>query len=130
MLHQRFLELIEAIHRERVMLCETKGHDYATEDTLSNFKRMHTYCAQMNISPARSPADCALFLALLKFDRWCNLRAKGASPKNESVQDTIKDLHNYIDLAYACEVDVSEEQAQKLEQDAKELENFYSKGLK
>ncbi len=38
-------------------------------------------------------------------DRWCNLLNKGTPPKNESIRDTVLDLHNYIDLAYACDIE-------------------------
>lgn len=82
-----------------------KSDDYANEEVLSNFRRMTRFCQLLNISPARSPADCARFLMMLKIDRWCNLVAKGTNPKNESVLDTVIDLHNYCDLAYACELD-------------------------
>ena len=82
-----------------------KGQDYATEDVLSNFKRMNKLCELLNINCARSPADCARFLMMLKVDRWCNLVGSDKKPQNESVKDTVMDLHNYIDLAYACEVE-------------------------
>lgn len=100
---------VQAIHCARMDLLTSKGADYAhDEDALANFKRMRTICAQLDVNPARSPADCALFLALLKLDRWCNLRRKGTEPKHESVQDTVKDLHNYIDLAYLCSLEKEE----------------------
>ena len=91
--------------QQRIELCVRKGQDYADEDCLANFKRMNTLCKTLDVDTQRSPTDCALFLVLLKLDRWQNLRSKGNDPKNESVFDTIQDLHNYIDLAYSCEVD-------------------------
>lgn len=101
----KLIDIMDTLHQERMALMEGKGQDYSTEDVLSNFKRMSKMCSLLEIAPAQSPVDCALFLMLLKIDRWCNLRRSGADPKNESLADTIKDLHNYIDLAYACELE-------------------------
>lgn len=98
-----FNAIINGIHSFRMGLMASKGQDYANEDILANFKRMSILCDTIGINPARSPVDCALFLTLLKLDRWCNLRAKGATPKNESVKDTVADLHNYVDLALGCD---------------------------
>lgn len=84
-----------------------KSDDYANEEALSNFIRMHLLCNILGINPSRSPADCARFLMMLKVDRWCNLINTKSNPKNESVLDTVIDLHNYCDLAYACDIDES-----------------------
>lgn len=101
----KFKILLYEISNKRIELMFKKGDDYATEDILSNFKRMSELCVTLGVCPQRSPTDCALFLLLLKLDRWCNLLRKGIEPKNESIQDTILDLHNYTDLAYACQID-------------------------
>lgn len=93
------------IHLTRMNLMSGKGHDYAGEDVLSNFKRMSQMAKLLDIDVRRSSADCGLFLTLLKVDRWCNLRQKKAAPKNESVKDTVMDLLNYVELAYCCEVE-------------------------
>lgn len=97
-------QLIDEINQARSKLMIGKGHDYANEDVLANFKRMCCLCEILDIDPRRSSADCASFLLMLKIDRWHNLRSKGAAPSNESVKDTILDLHNYVDLDYACEL--------------------------
>lgn len=102
---EQFTQVYNEIHNKRSSLMLGKAEDYANTDVLANFKRMSDLCGILQINPGKTPTDCALFLMLLKVDRWCNLRSKSVSPKNESVQDTILDLHNYIDLAYACEVD-------------------------
>ena len=99
-------QLMYDLAQKRIALSAKKSADYATdEDALSDFKRVHVICAQFGIDPRRSPADCALFLTVLKMDRYCNLRNKGAEPQNESTEDTILDWHNYIDLAYACDIE-------------------------
>lgn len=100
-----YAKLVATIHDARTALSSRKSQDYANDDYLSNFKRMHIMCNTLNIDPRRSPADCALFLTLLKLDRWTNLRNKGTAPQNEGVIDTIYDFHNYIDLGYACDVE-------------------------
>ena len=100
---ERYNELVNNIHTERTSLSTRKSQDYANEDYLSNFKRVHTVAKIMDVDPRRSPADYGLFMVIMKLDRWTNLRSKGAEPQNESFLDTIYDLHNYVDLAYACE---------------------------
>lgn len=104
----KFKIMLYEISNKRMELMFKKGDDYATEDELSNFKRMHTLCQVLDIDPRRSPEDCAAFLVMLKIDRIHNLKRKGVSPKNESVQDTLIDAHNYLDLAYACSLDEQE----------------------
>lgn len=105
--NKTFLIMVDRIHKARVALCTAKGNDYADPnmDTLANFKRMYVLCSTLGIDVKRSSADCAMFLTVLKIDRWCNLRNRGVKPQNESVVDTIEDLHNYIDLGYASELE-------------------------
>lgn len=93
----------------RMNLMGGKRNDYADEDALSNFKRMQQLCEILDIQPSKRATDCARFLMLLKIDRWCNLSRKGVNPLNESVRDSILDLHNYIDLAEACEFERNRE---------------------
>ena len=59
----------------------------------------------ISVSITCPPADVAVFLLLLKLDRWTNLRSKDAKPENEGVVDTVYDFHNYIDLGYACDIE-------------------------
>jgi len=66
---------------------------------------MNMMCDILGVDTSGSPWDCAMFLLLLKIDRWCNLRREGKDPANESIQDTLVDAHNYLDLAYACMVE-------------------------
>lgn len=103
MKREELTQLTLDIDTARAKVMGSKGQDYADLDILSNFKRVSELCDILSIAPKRSAADCALFLAVLKVDRWCNLRRRNESPANESIKDTIIDLHNYIDLAYACE---------------------------
>jgi len=100
-----FIAEVTSMHLNRCDLLIDKNKDYATEDFLSNFKRMHQLCKILDIDVRRSPGDCARFLMVLKVDRWCNLISKGTPPKNESIRDTVLDDHNYTDLAYACDME-------------------------
>ena len=88
---------------DRMKLMWSKRHDYADEDALANFKRMQQICHILDINPQQSAGDCARFLMMLKIDRWCNLLKRSEEPANESMRDTLLDLHNYIDLAYASD---------------------------
>lgn len=101
----RELKTIQTVHDDRMKMIAGKAQDYATEDVLSNFKRMTILCKELDIDVRRSPGDCARFLFLLKLDRWCNLNKKGAVPLNESIRDTVLDGHNYWDLAYLCDME-------------------------
>ena len=100
-LRKRMSELFNA----RLALMTGKSHDYADEDALSNFKRLNILCKTLDIDTRRSPGDCARFLVMLKIDRWHNLLRKKVAPASESVQDTMMDLANYIDLAEACDTE-------------------------
>lgn len=100
-----YFALMDETNIARKNLSQGKTHDYATDDVLSNFKRMNKMCQILNIDPRRSPGDNARYLALLKLDRWCNLANKKDVPQCEKLNDTKLDLHNYIDLGFACEID-------------------------
>jgi len=45
---------------------------------------------------------------VLKIDRFCNLAHNKKKPANESLQDTIDDLKNYIDFIEGCWADEQE----------------------
>ena len=95
---------------ERASLSEKKGMDYASaEDTLANFKQQRAVCAALDIDPRRSAGDAALCLLVVKLIRLQNLRRSGAPPQNESIDDTYKDFHNYLDLCHSCDIDDEQE---------------------
>ncbi len=99
------LQMIHDDTETRLHVFADKSNDYATDDALSNFKRMNILCKTLDIDVRRSPGDCARFLQVLKLDRKCNLLSKGVEPKNESIKDTVMDEHNYSDLAYGCDIE-------------------------
>jgi len=98
--------LVESVHNECTALLVSKVHDYAKDDNVfQNFQHVHMLCKILDVDPRRSPSDAAMYLVLLKIDRWCNLRAKNVSPMHESKRGTVVDLHNYIDLTFGSELD-------------------------
>lgn len=93
---------MEKSYRKRRELFERKSSDYATEDVLSNFKRVGKLIETLGIDPT-TPHGVACVYILLKLDRFCNLVfRKKKKPDNEAIQDTIDDLKNYMDLMEAC----------------------------
>ena len=94
----------ESSFERRWKLRNKKGHDYATDDILSNFKRMSRVMEIWNVDTT-SCYGVALFYACLKVDRLCNLIFSDKEPANESIRDTIDDLKNYIDLMEECMID-------------------------
>ena len=87
-----------------------KGNDYATEDALSNFKRLSSAANILGID-VKTPIGYSLFMVLMKLDRINNLLTSGKTPKNESVADSFNDLLGYGFLSkciYMESVDVKE----------------------
>ena len=99
-------QMIQDMTEERIALSAKKSADYATgDDALRNFKAVANICGDLELDVQYDPAACALFLLIVKLARYCNLRDTGEPPKNEAIMDTILDMHNYLDLAYACDID-------------------------
>ncbi len=89
----------------RLALSARKGADYADIDVLSNFKRVANICRWLHVE-AKDPKGVTLFFIIHKLDRICNLMKNGAPPQNESLQDNLDDLQNYIDLLRAILAEV------------------------
>jgi hypothetical protein len=97
--------MVENIHKARQAINKKKAHDYADVDVLSNFKRVSLAASALKIDVAK-PWGYALFMVLMKIDRYNNLLSAGKKPKNESIDDTIIDAHNYLDLSHAAYKDM------------------------
>lgn len=65
-----------------------RGHDYAGEDRLSNFKLSGAICGI-------SAEQHCLALIAVKVARLGQLISSGKAPNNESIADSILDLSNY-----------------------------------
>lgn len=107
MKRETFEKLLATWHEAQVTLSRSKGHDYAGEDILGNFKRMHKICSVWDIQPGERAEDVFLYYVLTKIDRLCNLLHSKKTPQNESVQDTMRDVLLYLTLlrAYLEETD-------------------------
>jgi len=99
MKQEQQLRLLNQWFEEERKLAIDKGHDYATEDVLANFRRMHRACQIYDINPSERIMDVYLFYMLIKFDRICNLVHSDKEPRNESLQDSFADHRMYNNLA-------------------------------
>lgn len=98
------IEQIQAIDKKMLDIMNSKGSDYATEDVLSNFKRI-SQCAKILGINISTPDGYAMFMVLLKIDRITNLVGSGKTPSNESVGDSYLDGINYLKLSYLCYIE-------------------------
>ena len=98
---ETYNKLIEDFFSSCRNVAQSKSKDYATEDVLSNFKRLTLIAQTYKVDFSKS-YHYALFMTLMKFDRLQNLLSNGKTPENESIDDTWKDAFNYLMLAYAC----------------------------
>jgi len=97
MTQQQQLDLVEQINEKGLELMRSKGHDYAGQDILKNFKQMRALCEILEIDISRTEG-VHMFYILLKVQRISNLIFTNKQAKNESIQDTLLDLRNYVDL--------------------------------
>ena len=97
---ETYEKIVRDIVNNSLELSKAKGHDYADEDVLSNFKRV-AKIAQLYRIDFSSPYQYALFMVLMKLDRMQNLLTQNKKPKNESLDDTDKDSFNYLMLSIA-----------------------------
>lgn len=95
------IALIKQMDDSLLAVLKSKGNDYATEDVLSNFKRLATASKALNIN-TQTPVGYALFMTLMKLDRISNLLSSNKTPSNESVDDSFGDGVNYLKLAWLC----------------------------
>jgi len=96
---ETFLKMAKEKFKKRIELTLRKSHDYATDDILSNFKRMANLAETLQIGrPCWEAWDMALLLLMLKIDRLNNLLRNEKKPENESIKDTELDMGNYSDL--------------------------------
>lgn len=114
MREEEYLKIIEDSWERRRKIHAKKTHDYATEDVLSNFKRVAKIVELLGIDPT-TPHGIACVYIILKIDRFCNLvfRKSEEVPKNEAVEDTIDDMKNYLDLLEGCYLEYRKAQENK-----------------
>lgn len=96
MIFDDFYKQAKETFERRMALSKKKAEDYATDgDTLHNFK------AQAMLTDMK-PSQCAAQLVVTKAVRLGNLIFSDKGPANESIEDTILDMQNYLDLMLAC----------------------------
>lgn len=105
MQREKFVQDITQRFNRRLEVNAKKSKDYATEDVLSNFKRVGAVVEIMRIYQLPGPLAYCFTLIILKLDRWINLLISKQPPQNESIDDTVLDLQNYIDLTDAVSKD-------------------------
>jgi hypothetical protein len=92
------LKFIESINEKGIELLKSKGYDYASDnDVLKNFKEILQLVNLLKVDMSKIEGT-HMFYILLKVQRLCNLLFSGKTAKNESIQDTLIDLRNYVDL--------------------------------
>lgn len=91
------LALINKINKQGIEILKSKGYDYAGIDILKNFKEMNQMLILLNVDVTKIEGT-HMFYILLKIQRLCNLLFSNKVAKNESIQDTLIDLRNYVDL--------------------------------
>ena len=101
MTREQEIELITGMDKGLMDILISKSKDYATEDVLSNFKRLSSAVKSLNLT-LDTPWGYALFMTLMKLDRINNLLSSNKTPSNESVDDSFADGINYLKLAYCC----------------------------
>ncbi len=104
--NETFESLIKQWDEKRLAIITRKGKDYdqVETDRLSSFKKVAAICKELEVN-CTTPSGIADVLLILKLVRDANLKVSGKSPQNESVEDTVLDAHNYIDLRQCCRID-------------------------
>jgi hypothetical protein len=94
MIKEELLKLLEEFQCEMFDTLNSKGHDYANEDVLSNFKEVSQLVGV-------TPETVVMVMIVVKIVRLSNLLKNSKTPKNESVKDNLLDLTNYTFLLNA-----------------------------
>lgn len=89
--------MLDQLFSEQRNILTRKGHDYAGEDTLSNFRLAGMIANQGSRHP---DAMSCLNLISTKVARLGQLLSSGKTSENESVKDSAIDLCNYSALLY------------------------------
>ena len=108
MKRDEFENLLRSWFNDTLEVTQRKGHDYATDDVLANFKRMHKVCKLYGVRPDKRIQDVFWFYVFIKIDRLRNLVCKEEAPENEAKDDSYGDWVNYIYLLRAIEEESKE----------------------
>ncbi len=101
---QQQIEFYQKLDAKLIEVSKSKGEDYASEDVLSNFKKVSAAAQALDLDVG-NPVHYAMFMSILKIARITNLMKGNKTPNNESLTDSFEDGINYFKLAYATYVD-------------------------
>jgi len=97
---KHLLEFSERIHKKAMGLMSKKNKDYSEEESVhDNFRAQSLLCYILDVE-AGTLSGAIEFLILFKIHRLFRLINNGETPENETLEDTVVDLHNYIDLLH------------------------------
>jgi hypothetical protein len=105
----RQIEIYKELDEKILRVASSKAHDYASQNTLSNFKTVSAAAKELGLN-VTDPTNYALFMVLLKIARISNLINSGKRPNNESIDDSFLDGINYLKLAYCTYKDKIDEE--------------------
>lgn len=89
---------LQRLHENQLTILRKKRSDYSNDtDILKNFKEVSEICRLLNID-SRTQYGTHLFYIVLKLQRLCNLLSTGKEVMNESIEDNLLDMINYIFL--------------------------------
>lgn len=100
--------LLKQYQQRQEQILVRKANDYASKDSLSNFKIQAEILKLLGVD-ITTPEGTCISLIVLKLIRYCNLRFTGKVVYNESHQDTLIDMGDYVFLLHCIE-----EEAKKL----------------
>ena len=96
-----FIQQVDGMHGDLVDTLTSKAHDYASNgDVLKNFRTIGSLIRILGIN-ANTDIGYAFIMLLVKIQRLCNLIFSGITPRNESIDDSFRDLLGYTMLIYA-----------------------------
>jgi len=95
---RNLLKFSDQIHQEARDLMAKKNKDYSNDDSVhDNFMVQSLLCSILGVDIG-THMGAIEFLILFKIHRLFKMAQSDGKPANESVKDTVVDLHNYIDL--------------------------------
>lgn len=116
MKYEEFYKILSESIERRGAIMGVHGEDYgkdkkrSVEDMLSTFKEVAKILNVLRVDfyMVHTAIGVAEMLIVLKMVRNTNMKLKGESISNPTRVDSNDDMHNYMDLAFALELDAEE----------------------
>lgn len=91
----------DQLYRDLIATLYSKAADYASEeDVLKNFRTVGAALRLFNVDVTKD-IGYAFVMLFVKVQRLCNLIFSNKKPKNETIEDSFRDLFGYLLLIYA-----------------------------